>query len=149
MRGFSGRVVVLVVAALALGLAGLSGNGAPRCIPVEPAAPACETLDPHGYGACAMVLGVVFDGRSCVTASGCGCEPDCDLIFRDMESCREACGLPGWLQEGDVCGSGVSGQCAPGLECCYPCGIQGCDFVCTVPCDESEPWCAGGCPQYP
>lgn len=23
--------------------------------------------------------------------------------------------------------------CGPGLECCYPCGIQGCDWVCHTP----------------
>jgi hypothetical protein len=23
--------------------------------------------------------------------------------------------------------------CEPGLECCYPCGIEGCDWVCHTP----------------
>lgn len=35
----------------------------------------------------------------------------------------------GFLQEGQVCEPGSS-QCAPGLKCGYPCGIQGCDHVC-------------------
>ncbi len=34
-----------------------------------------------------------------------------------------------FLQEGQVCEPGAS-QCAPGLKCGYPCGIQGCDHVC-------------------
>ena len=24
----------------------------------------------------------------------------------------------------------VARTCGPGLFCCYPCGVQGCDFVC-------------------
>ena len=137
------------VVALVMGLAVWSGPGQPSCIPIEPEEPTCETLDPYGYGACARVLGVVFDGEGCVTASGCSCEPDCDAMFDSMEACEAACGLPDVLQVGDVCGYEIEAQCAEGLECCYPCGIQGCDFVCTVPCDENEIWCAGGCPMYP
>lgn len=34
-----------------------------------------------------------------------------------------------FLQEGQVCEPGAS-QCAPGLKCGYPCGIQGCEHVC-------------------
>ena len=44
---------------------------------------------------------------------------------------------------GDVChigrqhaGSAVAVDCGPGLNCCYPCGIDGCDSVCM----------AGDCP---
>jgi hypothetical protein len=40
-------------------------------------------------------------------------------------------------KEGAVCafgdqhkGSGEPVACAPGLNCCYPCGIDGCDSVC-------------------
>ncbi len=46
-------------------------------------------------------------------------------------------------KRGDVCqrgersrGAGASGpvySCGPGLSCCYPCGIQGCDWVCHTP----------------
>lgn len=34
---------------------------------------------------------------------------------------------------GEVCSSAEGGTvatCAPGLFCCYPCGIDGCDSVC-------------------
>ena len=41
--------------------------------------------------------------------------------------------------EGAVCavgkrhkGEGSAVECAPGLNCCYPCGIDGCDSVCQV-----------------
>jgi len=51
----------------------------------------CMPLDPNGYGECAMVLGVVFDGQSCVGISGCGCEPDCEYFFDNFENCGTVC----------------------------------------------------------
>jgi len=52
--------------------------------------------------------------------------------------------------EGQLCGSSANeAMCGPGLACCYPCGIRGCDFVCTVACDPSEPGCANGCIPAP
>ena len=48
--------------------------------------------------------------------------------------------------EGDVChlgrqhvGSAVAVDCGPGLSCCYPCGIDGCDSVCMTSCPEGIP----------
>jgi hypothetical protein len=47
---------------------------------------------------------------------------------------------------GDVCARGARGNrdegsvsrpvltCGPGLQCCYPCGIPGCDSVCKKSC---------------
>ncbi len=35
------------------------------------------------------------------------------------------------LVESEVCDPGESDPCGTGLECCYPCGIPDCDFVCT------------------
>jgi hypothetical protein len=29
--------------------------------------------------------------------------------------------------------------CAPGLQCCYPCGIEGCDSVCMADCGPPRP----------
>jgi len=49
---------------------------------------------------------------------------------------------------GDPCGAD-GGPCKPELACCYPCGIPDCTWVCAVPCDPTEPWCAGGCPMLP
>jgi len=143
------RIVPVALAlAAAVALIGLLGASRGTCVPVDPVEPACVSVDPWQFGACQMLLGVVFDGESCVYASGCGCGDHCDHIFADLESCRSACGLPGeGLPEGAVCESDA--QCAEGLLCCYPCGIQGCQNRCTAPCDETEPWCGGGCPLYP
>ncbi len=35
------------------------------------------------------------------------------------------------LVESEVCIPGETDPCGTGLECCYPCGIPDCDFVCT------------------
>ncbi len=48
---------------------------------------------------------------------------------------------------GDPCGQN-GGECKESLVCCYPCGIPGCIFECSEPCDATEPWCEGGCPLY-
>jgi hypothetical protein len=42
-------------------------------------------------------------------------------------------------REGEVCKKGRGSlaperPCEHGLHCCYPCGIQGCDFVCKPVC---------------
>lgn len=51
---------------------------------------------------------------------------------------------------GDLCGQSANGApCASGLVCCYPCGVQGCSFTCTPPCDPKEPACVGGCLAVP
>lgn len=50
-------------------------------------------------------------------------------------------GPPAVGKHGDVCQlgeqrHGAPGRvvsCGPGLQCCYPCGIQGCDWVCHTP----------------
>jgi hypothetical protein len=49
---------------------------------------------------------------------------------------------------GATCDPGAS-ACAPGLACCYPCGIPGCDYSCTPACEEGTPGCAGGCIPVP
>ena len=54
-----------------------------------------------------------------------------EVLFRD--------GFEG-LSEGSICTE--TAQCASGLLCCYPCGIEGCVNQCTVPSEES-------CPLYP
>ncbi|MFO7566366.1 MAG: hypothetical protein R6X02_27230 [Enhygromyxa sp.] len=57
--------------------------------------------------------------------------PLCDPapgFFQSYRLLIHASALP---VEGEVCQPGESNPCATGLHCCYPCGIQGCDFVCT------------------
>lgn len=110
-----------------------------------PVGPVCRALTDGDYGVCARFLGYAFNGRDCVGMSGCGCEPDCDAFFETRHACRAACDLGG--QEGSVCQADT--DCAADLRCCYPCGIAGCDNVCTQPCDSNEMWCSDGCPMYP
>jgi hypothetical protein len=46
---------------------------------------------------------------------------------------------------GEVCrsgarsGGGIDRPCAPGLQCCYPCGVEGCDSVCMADCGPPRP----------
>ena len=122
----------------------------PSCVPVPVEPGACVAFERGAHGVCAMVIGYMFDGEQCVLESGCGCEPDCDHFFDTLAECQEACGIepPPVLQDGDLCGYDIPGECAEGLACCYPCGIAGCQNVCTPVCWD-EPWCAGGCPMYP
>jgi hypothetical protein len=35
--------------------------------------------------------------------------------------------------------------CAAGFSCCYPCGVEGCDFRCEPTCSEQTPGCINGC----
>ncbi|MBK8173408.1 MAG: hypothetical protein IPK60_24165 [Sandaracinaceae bacterium] len=44
---------------------------------------------------------------------------------------------------GETCG-GEDPSCAPGLACCYPCGIPGCMNTCATPCEPGSPGCGGG-----
>jgi hypothetical protein len=71
-----------------------------------------------------------------------GIDQNCNGIIDDFPCDAPLCGL----SEGDPCG-GDLGSCGPGLSCCYPCGIEGCQNVCTPTCYDS--YCSGGCPLYP
>ncbi len=54
---------------------------------------------------------------------------------------------------GEACGSSDvdldagARACAPGLACCYPCGVANCVDRCTQPCSPPGPGCQdNGCP---
>ncbi len=52
----------------------------------------CRVSDATGEGACEMEVGVVFDGDSCITISGCHCDgPDCER-FESLEECQRVTG---------------------------------------------------------
>jgi len=59
------------------------------CVPTQE--PGCVVVKPGSHGACEMLLGVIFDGTSCVYESGCGCGDDCAAIFQDFDACKAAC----------------------------------------------------------
>ena len=62
----------------------------------------CPIQDPGSFGDCAMPLGVVFDGSSCVPASGCDCTgADCPA-FDSIEECASQCGDAGACRADDM-----------------------------------------------
>ena len=108
----------------------------------------CSTDDADGDGYPADVD--CNDGDPAVYPGAeepCVCDDvdqDCDGETQDF-----ACDLDcGGQQEGEVCG-GSNPPCAEGLVCCYPCGVEGCDFVCSQPCNPEDPACEDGCYLYP
>lgn len=96
----------------------------------EQAAYLCETT------------GGTWDPRSCGHYE-CGAAPACDAVIPGCDcgadqsfSAELGCqtdprctGEEG--REGDVCDP-ASSHCGDGLACCYPCGIEGCEFECTA-----------------
>ncbi len=62
------------------------------CGCVELGEPAeCTAQDAAGDGACMMILGYAFNGRTCTELGGCDCVgDDCDEIFNSREACRDA-----------------------------------------------------------
>jgi len=81
-------------------------------------------------------------GQTCEGATFCPCGTVCGQI-QAPGNCTGGGGGPG-----DLCGPS-GGDCAPGLVCCYPCGIPDCDWKCQEPCDPGEVWCSEGCPMVP
>ncbi|MFH1532591.1 MAG: Ig-like domain-containing protein [Pseudomonadota bacterium] len=53
----------------------------------------CCPLELNSYGLCDMMLGIIFDGESCVYISGCSCGPDCEYFFDTIQECEAACGI--------------------------------------------------------
>lgn len=49
---------------------------------------------------------------------------------------------------GEVCEPNEN-SCGQGLACCYPCGVEGCDFVCEAPCAPGSAGCIDGCVAKP
>lgn len=51
----------------------------------------CAPMDAQGQGPCAAVLGITWDGTSCVYISGCSCTgADCGKLFQTMAACQKA-----------------------------------------------------------
>ena len=75
----------------------------------------CPIQDPDAYGDCDAVLGVVFDGTQCVTASGCDCQGDDCPAFDTLEDCATSCAGAGYCQTERLT-SLLTGAC-PGEDC--------------------------------
>jgi hypothetical protein len=115
---------------------------------LDPQYPGLCLDDPYGG------LEWCYEVQHCSPGKACGGASVCDVIGGEM--CGGLMAAPGLCQPisyppadlGEPCGPD-GGQCKPELACCYPCGIPGCLFTCSTPCDGSEPWCADGCPMVP
>jgi hypothetical protein len=73
----------------------------------------------------------------------------CDVTHLSHDAAPTADGGP--AAEGDPCGPLDAGTvgCMTGLACCYPCGVPGCQEVCTLPCDPQDDSCVEGCRLVP
>lgn len=78
----------------------------------------CEAVDPG----CDCGSGRNFDPSA-------GCEEDVECPVTPL---------------GEVCDPSTP-TCGTGAACCYPCGVQGCDFICV----EDDPSAPGECPPPP
>jgi hypothetical protein len=95
-----------------------------------------------------------YEVQHCAPGKSCDGPWVCDVIGGEM--CGGAMAKPGLCEPvsyppadvGEPCGPD-GGECKSGLACCYPCGIPGCMFTCSLPCDPEEPWCSGGCAMVP
>lgn len=76
----------------------------------------CKAQDASGEGICSMLIGVVWDGSSCQSISGCNCKgDDCDDVYTSKDKCREAhkdC-------INDTCGTRGARSCGPDQYCAY------------------------------
>ena len=82
--------------------------------------------------------GLPQDCQSAVPGCDCGPFENFDLD-QGCVADPDTCGAGSPLDAGETCDESAD-TCGAGLACCYPCGVQGCDFTC----EAAEP--GGGCP---
>lgn len=120
----------------------------------------CDAQDIEAQGACALVLGVRWNGTECESLSGCECAgADCDERFTSLSACEAAyagCAPGACTSNGDCtdgrychfesgCGvAGTTGECRPipGELPCPPgaqpvCGCNGLDYACEAAAHQS------------
>ncbi len=107
---------------------GISIDHEGRCGP----APSCDAMEAAPEGECALPLGIVWNGATCESISGCECVgADCSLLYRSFETCEEdhrdcaegcfstaECGDQYCFFPDGMCGGpGECGPIPPGLPC--------------------------------
>lgn len=103
------------------------------CLTVE-CPPNCEAQEAAGVGDCDAIVGVAWNGASCVTISGCSCEgADCSQLHESIEQCemtQARCGQTSMCSAWEATGTGdcpgFFGYTWNGTSCA---GISGCDCV--------------------
>jgi hypothetical protein len=97
---------------------------------------ACSDDSKEDIGPGLDASGQIADGGSLVDA-----QPSVDAMPQPLPDA-----MPQAAALGDLCGQDAEGlTCGEGLACCYPCGIQGCEFTCTQACDDNQPGCFNSC----
>jgi hypothetical protein len=97
-----------------------------------PPEPGCDPAQAKGQGACAEVLGFVWDGDDCTGIAGCSCVgANCNQVFPTHDQCmgvHAACVSPPSPCSGKPCG-----------ELCDQCD----DFGCVIGFCDADGVCAG------
>ncbi len=73
-----------------------------------------------------------------------GCNCGGFMNFAEGEGCVSDAACGGGIDIGEVCDPEAP-NCVSGAVCCYPCGIQGCDWLC----EAEDPGRPGECPMPP
>ena len=142
--GYRKRLGVLLAAFLWVGAAACSGDDAPAG-----GVDAGSRIDSGARDgaiagdAPASLDAPASDDTGVVLEDSGGGDVDSGRRERDAGRDRDR-DASGGLPEGSVCMPGGD-PCGAGLSCCYPCGIDGCDFVCEPTCSPGTPGCVGGC----
>ena len=71
--------------------------------------------------------GKIISGRVVILTEGTTTKDPAPLVVKKVTPIKKK--VVTLLKEGEICKT--SSQCAKGLKCAYPCGIQGCKNVCT------------------
>ena len=91
----------------------------------------CSPQDAMGVGPCFLILGVAWDGTTCVSVGGCECDgADCGSLYPDLETCQSAHAGCAGCEAMDAHGEGlcaaILGVAWDGARCDF---IGGCDCV--------------------
>lgn len=125
---------------------------ATECVAVSHQINCCGTVRALGIRADAQSGFDVAEAACRDITPACGCPTEItradDDTIDDGAPARVECVAGQCVSTfGRASGAACSAEqpCGPGLSCCYPCGIPGCENRCEPSCAEGDPGCAGGC----